>query len=135
MSHFISIRTRIHEREALLEALEDLGHRVVPGVETVTGDRGEEPVEFAIATGCDSRIGFRRIESGEIGAHREAYEIVADWYSVELGSPLRRAEFVPAVEQRYAYRIIRDQAETQDLIIEEETDVNGEIVLVLSERG
>ncbi len=48
---------------------------------------------------------------------------------------LRRQKFLERRTQRYAYNIIRDQARQQNLIVEEEQEANGDIILVLSERG
>ena len=47
----------------------------------------------------------------------------------------RRQNFLERLTQRYAYSVIRDQAREQNLIVEEELEANGDIILVLSERG
>ena len=129
MSHFVTLRTDLREREHLLGALEDLGYSLREGDSLpLRGDgRQEESAEIVIDTGCDYEIGFR-----QRGRH---YEVVADWYNIERMTDLRRQKFLERLTQRYAYNIIRDQAREQNLIVEEEQEANGDIILVLSERG
>ena len=129
MSHFVTLRTDLREREHLLGALADLGYGVREGDGiSLRGDgRQEEFAEIVIDTGCDYEIGLR-----QRGRH---YEIVADWYNIERLTDLRRHKFLERLTQRYAYNIIRDQAREQNLIVEEEQEANGDIILVLSERG
>ncbi len=136
MSHFVTLRTDLREREHLLGALEDLGYSVREGdslplrgdsIPLRGGRRQEESAEIVIDTGCDYEIGFR-----QRGRH---YEVVADWYNIERMTDLRRQKFLERLTQRYAYNIIRDQAREQNLIVEEEQGANGDIILVLSERG
>lgn len=129
MSHFITTRTRIRERERLIEALEELGVEFRTGDDLwVRGDTGrDQRVEAVISTGSEFNIGLRE-ENG-------AWVIVADWYNVELSSSFRRERFVSDLTQRYSYCVVREQAREQDLVIEEETAENGEIILLLSERG
>ena len=129
MSHFVTLRTDLREREHLLGALEDLGYGVREGDGIpLRGDgRQEESAEIVIDTACDYEIGFR-----QRGRH---FEVVADWYNIERLTDLRRQKFLERLTQRYAYNIIRDQAREQNLIVEEEQEANGDIILVLSERG
>lgn len=129
MSHFVKIQTVIRERELLKQALADLGHSFEEGdgLEVRGDSRGVERAEIVVRTGTSFDVGFRRTG--------DQYEIVADWYRVERTSSLRRREFVEAVTRRYAYRVVLAQAREQDLIVEEETLEDGNIVLVLSERG
>ena len=129
MSHFVTLRTDLREREHLLGALKDLGYTVREGDRIpLRGDgRQEECVEIVVDTTCDYEIGFR-----QRGRH---YEIVADWYNIERMTDLRRQTFLAELTQRYSYSIIRDQALEQNLIVEEEQEANGDIILVLSERG
>lgn len=129
MSHFIKIQTEIRERERLLDALRDLGVDVETGDGLlVRGDqRREERAEVVVRAAIGVDIGFRRVG--------ETYEVVADWYRVEQQSQLRRERFLADLTQRYARGIVLDQAKEQNLIVEEERLSNGDIVLVLSERG
>ena len=129
MSHFVRIKTVLREREILKDALRDLGLAFEEGESlAIRGDsRQTETAEIVVRAGGGFDVGFRR--SGE------EYEIVADWYRVERSSSLRRKDLVEAVSRRYAYRVVLAEAREQDLVVEEETLEDGNIVIVLSERG
>jgi hypothetical protein len=125
MSHFVTIRTQIREREQLIEALRRLNLNFTQL--SVRGDTGNQKAEVVIDTGTDKDIGLRQ-ENGE-------FVIVADWYNIELGSSFRRNDFVRKLKQAYSYCVVYSQAQEQNLIVEEETEEDGNIVIVLSERG
>lgn len=129
MSHFVTLRTDLREREHLLAALRDLGYTVREGerLPLRSDTRREESAEIVVETDCDYEIGFRRRDRD--------YEVVADWYNIERLTELERQSFLQQLTQRYAYSVIRDQAREQNLIVEEEQEANGDIILVLSERG
>jgi len=135
MSHFVTLRTEIREREALLEALADLGFSYTEardGQLEVLGDdaatrSGNEKADIVVHNDTDFGIGLRE-ENG-------VYVVVADWYNIELGGGPRRGKFVSQLQQRYAYQVVMAQAREQNLIVEEERQEDGEIVIVLSERG
>jgi len=130
MSHFVKIRTQIREREHLIQALRDLHYRFQEGdnlvVRGFAGNR--ETAQIVVNTGSDYDIGFRR--------QAQEYEVVADWWGVENHTPIRRHTFLEQISQRYSYNLIREQAREQCLVLEEEQELpNGDIVIVLSERG
>lgn len=130
MSHFQRLRTQIREREHLVQALRDLHYQFREGENLVVrgfaGNR--ETAQVVVDSGCDYDIGFRR--------NAEEYEVVADWWGVECGGRLRQTSFIQEVQRQYAYNLIRDQAREQNLVIEEEQTLeNGDVVLILSERG
>jgi hypothetical protein len=134
MSHFLRIQTQLREREQLLAALRDLHyqHQVSPNqandllVRGYAGNR--ERAEVVLSTGCAYDIGFQRKTDG--------YEVVADWWGVEGNSPVRQREFIQQVSRQYAYNVIRDQMREQNLVLEEERALeNGELIIILSERG
>jgi hypothetical protein len=134
MSHFLRIQTQLREREQLLGALRDLHyqHQVSPNqandllVRGYAGNR--ERAEVVLSTGCAYDIGFQRKTDG--------YEVVADWWGVEGNSPVRQREFIQQVSRQYAYNVIRDQMREQNLVLEEERALeNGELIIILSERG
>ena len=129
MSHFVRLRTQIRERDQLVAALRDLHYQYQEGENLVV--RGyvgnKERAEVVVNTGCDYDIGFHR--------KSEEYEVIADWWGVERGSKIRQQEFVQQVNRQYAYNVIRDQAREQNLIVNEEVQENGDIVILLSERG
>ncbi|PIZ48652.1 MAG: hypothetical protein COY42_05925 [Armatimonadetes bacterium CG_4_10_14_0_8_um_filter_66_14] len=130
MSHFVRIQTQIREREHLIAALRDLHYQFQEGQELVVhgyaGNR--ERAEVVVNTGSAYDIGFQR--------KAEEYEIVADWWGVQKDTPIRQQSFVQEINQRYAYNLAKDQAREQFLIVEEEQELeNGDIVILLSERG
>lgn len=130
MSHFLRIRTQIREREHLVSALRDLHHKFREGENLlVRGFAGnKETAEVVVDTGCNYDIGFQR--------KADQYEVVADWWGVERGSPIRQLSFIQDVNRQYAYNLIRVQAREQNLVIEEEERLpNGDVVILLSERG
>jgi len=129
MSHFLKIQTQIREREHLVAALRDLHYQFQEGENlAVRGWAGQERAEVVVETGCQYDIGFRK--------KTEQYEMVADWWGVEGNSPIRQQQFVQQVNRQYAYNLIHDQAQEQNLIVEEEEELaNGDTVIVLSERG
>ena len=129
MSHFVRIQTEIREREHLMQALRDLNYQFQVGEELpVRGFPGQERAEIVVATGSNYDIGFRR--------QIEQYEVVADWWGVETHTPIRQRTFLEQLNQRYSYNLIKEHAREQCLVVEEEQTLpNGDIVLVLSERG
>jgi len=130
MSHFIRIRTQMREREHLIQALRDLHYQFQEGQGLVVcGWQGNrETADVVVNTGSAYDIGFRR--------QAENYEVVADWWGVENNTRIRQQSFLEQVNQRYAYNLVKAQAYEQDLVVEEELELeNGDVVLLLSERG
>jgi hypothetical protein len=105
-----------------------MGLKVSEGEDLPVRGDGRETVtaEIVAETGCDYPVGLRR--SGD------RYEIVADWYRVELHTDLRRGSFCERLQQAYSRRIVLAQARAQNLVVEEERQEDGEIVILLSER-
>jgi hypothetical protein len=130
MSHFQRIRTQIREREHLIAALRDLHYEFQEGehleVRGWSGNR--ETAQVVVNTGSNYDIGFKR--------QTQEYEVVADWWGVEGNTQIRQEQFMQQVNRQYAYNLIRDQAREQNLIVEEEQTLeNGDVVIILSERG
>jgi hypothetical protein len=130
MSHFVRIQTQIREREHLVQALRDLHYRFQEGENLlVRGYAGnQERAEVVVDTGSRYDIGFQR--------KTEQYEIVADWWGVQGNTAIRQEAFVQDVSRQYSYNLVKDQVREQNLILEEEQTLeNGDVVLLLSERG
>ncbi|MCX6620688.1 MAG: DUF1257 domain-containing protein [Acidobacteria bacterium] len=130
MSHFVRIRTQIREREHLVQALRDLHYRFQEGQNIVVrgfaGNR--ETADVVVDTGSKYDIGFRR--------QAEEFEVIADWWGVETSTKIRQQTFLAQVSQRYAYNLVKEQAREQYLMVEEEQELeNGDVVILLSERG
>ena len=123
MSHFTTIRTKIAEREHLLKALDDLGHKYEVGDLTIRGDfLNQTAVEIRLTPKLFSQaIGFRK--------QGETYDCVADWSGVR---GVKRTEFLQQINQRYAYHAARAKLEAQGFALaEEQQKANGVVHLVL----
>jgi hypothetical protein len=130
MSHFLKIKTQIREREHLVQALRDLHYQFREGENLVvrgwSGSR--ETAQIVVDTQCNYDIGFRR--------QATEYEVVADWWGVENNSPIRQQSFLQDINRQYSYNLIHEHAREQNLIVEEEQTLeNGDVVILLSERG
>lgn len=123
MSHFTTIRTRLIERDQLLQALADLGYTVQQGPVKVKGYRGRTTqAEFKITIPKSRHdIGFQR--------GKEGYELIADW-SVLRG--FNQQDFVRQLQQRYAYHATQKALTAEGFtLVEEEQRQDGSVHLVL----
>ena len=124
MSHFSTIKTKIKDRKALLQALMLMGHPVFVDekLENPT-DHQHEEVHVEIAVGKD--IGFRWNDN------TKSYELVTDLQTWNQPVPVER--FIDKLSQQYAIEVIsavaRDEGyeiESQDL---NNTDQSVEMVV------
>ena len=123
MSHFSTIKTKITDREALIEALERLGERVnvpwkgtsvVELVITNPSHAEEHPtMEVDIAIGVD--VGFKWNQ------YTETYELIADRQTWEKNVPIER--FMEKVTQQYARMMLHREIEEKGYEIEEEWEM------------
>lgn len=92
MSHFTRVRTKVKNREQLIQALENLGYTVEERAE-VRGWRGRtERADVVVRLEGKYDIGFKRAN------RQQAFEVVADWFGVSL----EQDAFTNAVQQEYA---------------------------------
>ncbi len=98
MSHFSTIKTKIKDRKALLQALMLMGHPVFVD-ETLENptDHQHEEVHVEIAVGKD--IGFR------LNPATETYELVTDLQTWKEPVPVER--FLDKLSQQYAIEVIQ----------------------------
>jgi len=136
MSHYTQIRTQIREVPMLLKVLAEMGFNTVECHEQAQqlygyqGDLRPETAEVIIRRKfigpLANDVGFKRQDSGEFQAIISEYD----------GRTRCNATWLQELNRRYAYNLIHDQAKEQNLIIEEEQTLeNGDIVIILSERG
>jgi hypothetical protein len=126
MSHFTKVRTKIHDRACLKQALEDLNYRYEEGRVQVKGYQNiTENVDLAVRTGTGYDIGFRFQE--------QAYEMVADWWGVERYAQIEQQAFTDQVTQRYAYHKTMEELEARGFYVAEE-EVTEENVIELTVR-
>ena len=117
MSHFSTIKTKIKDKPALLEALEILQYNVEEDLELkVTGPHGikHEIVEADVAITKD--IGFR------MNPMTGDYELVADLETWNQPIPVER--FLDKVTQQYARMIIHRTVKELDFVVDEEWEMS-----------
>lgn len=126
MSHFTSVKTKIHDLACLKPALDDLNYHYEEGRVQVKGFQGiTENVDLAVHTGTDYDIGFR--------LQGEVYEMIADWWGVERYAKIEQQAFTDQVTQRYAYHKTVSELEARDFYIADE-EVTEENVIELTVR-
>lgn len=126
MSHFSTVKTELRDREALLEALRDLGHEPEQGERPVRGYRGQTVLaDLALPQAQGGDIGFRwNAESG-------SYELVADLDLWKQPLPVER--FLAQLTQRYALRTILEASAQEGFQLSSQTQTDdGSIELVVT---
>ena len=125
MSHFSTIRTKIKDKPALIEALERLGERVnnpedlgmsvVDLVITNPSHADQHPtMEVDISIGVDIGFKFNRITG--------SYELIADRQTWDKDVPIER--FMQKLTQQYARMILHREIEEKGFEIEEEWELD-----------
>jgi hypothetical protein len=124
MSHFSTIKTKIKEKDQLIEALEHLGERpnvpfagmsVVELVITDPDHAEDHPTkEVDIAIGVD--IGFKW------NKNTETFEFITDRQTWDKNIPIER--FLEKVTQQYARMVIHDTIKNEGFEIEDEWEMD-----------
>jgi hypothetical protein len=126
MSHFSTVKTELRDRQALVDALRDLGHPPAEGTCQVRGYRGQTvTADLAIPQADGVDIGFRfNPDSG-------SYELVTDLELWKQPIPVER--FLAKLTQRYALRtILASTAEEGFQVSEQTSHQDGSIELVVT---
>jgi hypothetical protein len=126
MSHFSTVRTELRDRQALIDALGDLGHPPLEGSQPVRGYRGQTVMaDLAITQEQGTDIGFRWNDTNG------SYELVADLELWKQPIPVER--FLARLTQRYALRtILAASAEEGFQVAEQTNQLDGSIELVVT---
>jgi Protein of unknown function (DUF1257) len=126
MSHFTKVHTKITDIECLKQALEDLQYAYHEGEVRVRGWRGQwSAADLVVDLGGPYNIGFRKAGQG-------TYEVVADWWGVEMRSGISQTKFVNELNQRYAYhKVITEVRRRGFSVAEDETLQDNTIRLVV----
>jgi hypothetical protein len=126
MSHFSTVRTELRDRQALVDALTDLGHPPLHGSRQVRGYRGQTvTADLAVAQAEGSDLGFRWNEASG------SYELVTDLELWQQPIPVER--FLAKLTQRYALRtILAASAEEGFQVAEQRNSSDGSIELVVT---
>tara|TARA_B100001250_G_C19538774_1_gene673738 strand:+ start:267 stop:680 length:414 start_codon:yes stop_codon:yes gene_type:complete len=125
MSHFSTIRTKIKDKPALIEALEllgervnnpeDLGMSVVDLVITNPSHAEEHPtMEVDISIGVDVGFKFNRITG--------SYELIADRQTWDKDIPIER--FTEKVTQQYARLMLHNVLKDEEFVVDEEWELD-----------
>ena len=126
MSHFSTVRTELRDRQALIDALGDLGHPPLEGSQPVRGYHGQTVMaDLAITQEQETDIGFRWNDTNG------SYELVADLELWKQPIPVER--FLARLTQRYALRtILAASAEEGFQVAEQTNQLDGSIELVVT---
>ena len=126
MSHFSTVTTELRDRQALIEALTDLGHPPEQGSLQVRGYRGQTvTAELAVPQEGGADIGFR------LNAQTGSYELVTDLDLWKQPMPIER--FLSQLHQRYALRTILAASTEEGFQVSEQTNqLDGSIELVVT---
>jgi hypothetical protein len=126
MSHFSTVKTELRDRQALVEALTDLGHPPAPEAREVRGYRGiTVTADLAVPQPHGADIGFRWNETSG------CYELVTDLELWKQPVPVER--FLAQLSQRYALRTILAATAEEGFQVNEQKDhLDGSIELVVT---
>ena len=114
MSHFSTIKTKIKDKEALLEALEMLYYEVeVDKTLENPANHQHEEVNVHVAVGKD--IGFR------FNPTTETYELVTDLQTWNEPIPVER--FLDKLSQQYARMVLHKAVKEEGFTIQEEWEM------------
>jgi hypothetical protein len=128
MSHFSKVKTRIKNREILIQCLQEMGYNVqIRGF--LKGYRGERSVDFAIQLEKGYGVGFALTSDG-------SYDIIADWWGVKDGRKNRFIESLETkvcqIQQEYALKTVLEQTHQQGYsMVEKQVEKDGRIRIVL----
>ena len=124
MSHFSTIKTKIKDRKALLQALMLMGHPVFVD-ETLKNPSNHEHEEVNVQIAIGKDIGFRWNKV------TESYELVTDLQTWDQPVPVER--FLQQVSQQYAIEAISAAARDEGFEVESQelnnTDQSVEMVV------
>ena len=117
MSHFTCIKTKIKERDYLVEALELMGHDIQENKALVINNpsHAEEHPEFHAEVAIRNDIGFRW------NKNTETYELVAELDTWDLDVPVNR--FIDKLTQQYARSTLYNTVKEEGFTVDEEWEM------------
>ena len=117
MSHFTCIKTKIKERDYLVEALELMGHDIQENQQLVINNssHAEEHPEFLAEVAIRDDIGFR------LNKNTGNYELVAELDTWDLDVPVER--FIEKVTQQYARMTLHHTVKEEGFTVDEEWEM------------
>ena len=117
MSHFTCIKTKIKERDYLVEVLELMGHDIQENQQLVINNssHAEEHPEFLAEVAIRNDIGFR------LNKNTGNYELVAELDTWDLDVPVER--FIEKVTQQYARMTLHHTVKEEGFTVDEEWEM------------
>ncbi len=122
MSHFSTIKTKIKDKEILIQALNLLQYNVQNDQELINPiNHRHEKVKVDVSITDD--VGFKW--------NGETYDLVADKQTWDLDVPVQR--FIDKLTQQYAVQNIKKVTVEEGFNVEQQIkNVNGEVELVVT---
>ena len=126
MSLFSTIKTKIKDKEHLIEALNDLGYKAIQEQTVMVVDdpahaKDHPTVEVEVTAGTD--IGFRFNEASQ------AYELVTDLQTWQHNIPVDR--FVTKLTQQYALRVLTSAVKEEGFVIQDQVVNENDLAVEL----
>jgi hypothetical protein len=106
MSHFTTVRTKIHDLVCLKQALTDLGYGFT---EAQAGHKLQVRGWQKQKTEADLVIHASKSYDVGVVAGKDGVRFVADWWGVETTRGVTEQDFVRLVTQRYSYHKVKQE--------------------------
>ncbi len=126
MSHFSTIKTKLRQKDHLLQALVDLGYLPEEGQKLVRGYRGQTvKAELSVPMAKGGDIGFR------LNPSTNTYELVTDLDLWSQSIPVER--FLSKLTQQYALNTVLKATADEGFEVEKQANnLDGSIELVVT---
>ena len=131
MSHFTKLRTKMIDKECLINTLENLNYNVLEN-SAIQGYGGRtRKGDIVIKTHRSYDIGF--IKSTRDGS----YEIVADWYGAASAIGKNQTDFLKEVQKEYAITKVIQEIRKKGYRLKSRQYIEntGEVKLLVVKRG
>jgi hypothetical protein len=134
VSHFTTIKTKINDKECLIEALRkiDTGSSQIEENAPIKGYRGQRRNgDVVVKTGRSFDVGFIKESDG-------SYQMVADWWGVRRDGMLKgnHLDFLNDVQKEYTVsKVIKTVAKRGFRVQSQRVTPTGEIKLLVVKRG
>ncbi len=128
ISHFTTIKTKITDKECLIEALQNLNYVVKENV-PIRGYSGRKRHgDVVVKTGQSYDVGFIK--------NTDSFSLVADWYGATRAVQRSQQDFLQVVQKEYAtQKVVNAVTQKGYRIQSRRTTKTGEIKLVVVNRG
>ena len=128
ISHFTTIKTKITDKECLIEALQKLNYIVKENI-PIRGYSGiKRHGDVVVQTGTSYDVGFIKKPDG--------FSLVADWYGATRAVQRSQQDFLQVVQKEYAtQKVVKAITQKGYRIQSRRTTETGEIKLVVVNRG